>query len=85
MAVTDPALCKRVALRYAALMFPLCFLCPYLDITTWNFAYTSSAVNAFMVGATARLCQHRTMGEALASLFTPFSPRTPFLCIVIMY
>jgi hypothetical protein len=49
MAVTDPGLCKRVALRYAALMFPLCFLCPYLDITTWNFAYTSSAVNAFMV------------------------------------
>jgi hypothetical protein len=54
MAVTDPGLCKRVALRYAALMFPLCFLCPYLDITTWNFAYTSSAVNAFMVRCGAK-------------------------------
>eukprot|EP01134_Creolimax_fragrantissima_P007975 CFRG7975T1 len=48
MSVTNPGLCKRVALRYSAVLFPLCFACCYIDMTNWYFAATSSIVNGAM-------------------------------------
>ncbi|KAM3584094.1 Protoheme IX farnesyltransferase, mitochondrial [Umbelopsis sp. WA50703] len=52
MSVTDPKLNARVALRYSALMFPLCLSMPYLGMTTWWFALDSSVINgALLYGA----------------------------------
>ncbi|KNC83864.1 hypothetical protein SARC_03889 [Sphaeroforma arctica JP610] len=48
MSVTNPGLCMRVALRYSALLFPLCYACCYVEMTTINFAYTSTLVNGAM-------------------------------------
>ena len=49
MAVTDPELCKRVALRYSIATIPICFLAPYFDLTTWFFALDSLPVNLWIV------------------------------------
>ena len=48
MSVTHPLLNARVALRYSLAMFPLSFLFPYFDITSWTFFATSSVVNGYM-------------------------------------
>lgn len=49
MAVTDPALCKRVALRYSVATVPLCTMAPVCDLTTWMFALDSLPVNLWLV------------------------------------
>ena len=46
--VVNPALCKRVALRYSAGMIGLCTLAPVLDVTTWTFAVDSFPLNAYL-------------------------------------
>ena len=48
MAVTNPGLCKRVALRYSIAMTPICALAPAFDVTTWWFVFDSLPVNAWM-------------------------------------
>ena len=47
--VTKPKLNARVSLRYALLMFPLCYGLSYLDITDQWFAYDSSVVNGYLL------------------------------------
>lgn len=49
MAVTDPALCKRVALRYSVAMVPICALAPVFGVTTWWFALDSLPPNGWLV------------------------------------
>lgn len=49
MAVTDPGLCKRVALRYSIATIPICTLAPIFDLTTWFFALDSLPVNLLLV------------------------------------
>lgn len=49
MAVTDPGLCKRVALRYSLATIPICGLAPVFDLTTWFFAFDSLPVNLWLV------------------------------------
>ena len=49
MAVTDPALCKRVALRYSIATIPLCSMAPVCDLTTWLFAIDALPVNLWLV------------------------------------
>lgn len=46
--VVNPALCKRVALRYSAGMIGLCTLAPVMNVTTWTFAVDSFPLNAYM-------------------------------------
>jgi len=46
MAVTNPGLCKRVALRHCVFLHALCLLAPMLDVTTWFFACDSFFLNA---------------------------------------
>ena len=46
--VVNPALCKRVALRYSVGMIGLCTLAPVMDVTTWVFALDSFPLNAYM-------------------------------------
>ena len=45
MAVTNPALCRRVALRYCLATIPICTLASYCGLTTWWFAFDSLLVN----------------------------------------
>ena len=49
MAVTNPALCKRVALRYSLATIPICTMAPVCDLTTWFFALDSLPVNLWLV------------------------------------
>lgn len=48
MAVTNPGLCRRVALRYCLATIPICTLAPYCGLTTWWFAFDSLLVNSFL-------------------------------------
>eukprot|EP00118_Oscarella_pearsei_P018025 m.182113 g.182113 ORF g.182113 m.182113 type:complete len:367 (+) comp39285_c0_seq28:51-1151(+) len=47
MAVSDPGLCRRVALRHCLALFPICVGAPLLDVTTWWFVVDSIPVNAW--------------------------------------
>ncbi|XP_070579775.1 protoheme IX farnesyltransferase, mitochondrial-like [Ptychodera flava] len=49
MAMTDPALCKRVALRHCVAMLGLSALAPVVDLTTWWFAVDSLPLNLPLV------------------------------------
>ncbi|KAI9014993.1 UbiA prenyltransferase family-domain-containing protein, partial [Gaertneriomyces semiglobifer] len=46
MSVTDPALNARTSLRHSLFLLPLCWMVPYLGLTTWWFALDSTIVNA---------------------------------------
>lgn len=48
MSVTNPDLCKRVALRYSLAMIPICTLAPVCDVTTWWFALDTLPVNGWL-------------------------------------
>lgn len=47
MAVTDPALCRRVALRYTGVIGALSLSAPLLDVTNMWFALESLPLNAY--------------------------------------
>ena len=47
-AVTNPDLCRRVALRYSLAMIPICTLGPVLGVTSWWFALDSLPLNALL-------------------------------------
>jgi len=48
MAVTNPGLCRRVALRYCFATIPICLMAPYCGLTTWWFGFDSVLVNSFL-------------------------------------
>ena len=47
-AVTNPDLCRRVALRYSLAMAPICMLAPALGVTSWWFALDSIPLNGWL-------------------------------------
>ena len=47
MSVTDPALCRRVALRYCIALVPICTLGPITGLTNWWFAVDSLPLNVW--------------------------------------
>lgn len=49
MAVTDPGLCRRTALRYTAVITALCAAAPLLDVTNQWFALESLPINAYFM------------------------------------
>ncbi|XP_057322148.1 protoheme IX farnesyltransferase, mitochondrial [Microplitis mediator] len=49
MAVTNPELCRRTALRYTAVVAGLSYLAPVLDVTHWWFAALSTPLNAYFL------------------------------------
>ncbi|XP_024941100.1 protoheme IX farnesyltransferase, mitochondrial isoform X2 [Cephus cinctus] len=49
MAVTNPGLCRRTALRYTAVLMGLSYLAPVLDVTNWWFAVASTPLNAYFL------------------------------------
>ena len=48
MSVTEPKLCRRVALRYSLATVPLCLLAPVCGLTTWWFALDSLPINLWL-------------------------------------
>ena len=48
MAVTDPALCRRVTLRHSVAQIPLSLMLPILDVTNWWFLLTVTPVNLYL-------------------------------------
>lgn len=48
MSVTNPVLCRKVALRYSLAMIGICTLAPAIDVTTWMFAVDSLPVNGYL-------------------------------------
>lgn len=49
MAVTNPKLCRKTALRYTAALMGLCYLAPVFDITKWWFALSTTPLNAYFL------------------------------------
>ncbi|KOC61461.1 Protoheme IX farnesyltransferase, mitochondrial [Habropoda laboriosa] len=49
MAVTNPKLCRKTALRYTVVLMGLCYLAPILNITNWWFAMMSTPLNAYFL------------------------------------
>ncbi|EDO48268.1 predicted protein [Nematostella vectensis] len=48
MCVTDPALCRRVALRHSLSLIGLCTLLPVCDVTSWWLALDTLPLNAWL-------------------------------------
>ncbi|XP_043522799.1 protoheme IX farnesyltransferase, mitochondrial [Frieseomelitta varia] len=49
MAVTNPKLCRKTALRYTAALMGLCYLAPVFDVTNWWFALSTTPLNAYFL------------------------------------
>lgn len=49
MAVTDPALCRRVALRHTIALQGMCMTAPFLDVTNWYFVLESTPLNLYFI------------------------------------
>ena len=49
MSVTDPALCRRVAVRLSLGLVAVCTAAPLLGVTDWTFALDSLPLNLYMV------------------------------------
>ncbi|XP_034951332.1 protoheme IX farnesyltransferase, mitochondrial [Chelonus insularis] len=49
MAVTNPDLCRKTALRYTAVLTGLSYLAPILDVTNWSFAILSTPLNTYFL------------------------------------
>lgn len=49
MAVTDPALCRRVALRHTVAIMGFSILAPILDTTNWWFLLESAPLNLYFI------------------------------------
>ena len=48
MAVTDPALCRRVTLRHSIAQIPLALMLPLHDVTNWWFMLEVTPVNLYL-------------------------------------
>ena len=49
MAISNPDLCRRTALRYTGALMVLSYLAPVLDVTNWWFALASTPLNTYFL------------------------------------
>ncbi|XP_015839295.1 protoheme IX farnesyltransferase, mitochondrial [Tribolium castaneum] len=49
MAVTDPGLCRRVALRHTVALEAMTIAAPFLDVTNWWFVLEASPLNLYFI------------------------------------
>lgn len=72
MSVTNPALCRRVALRYCAVITGLSALAPLYDVTNIWFAVGSLPLNAYFtyLGKSLIIFINRNITHSM--LFEPF-------------
>ncbi|XP_054012676.1 protoheme IX farnesyltransferase, mitochondrial isoform X1 [Hylaeus anthracinus] len=64
MAVTDPNLCRKTALRYTVLLTGLCYLAPVLNVTNWWFALASTPLNTYFLYLAWKFYQHSDSGSS---------------------
>ncbi|KAL5280559.1 COX10 family protein [Megaselia abdita] len=64
MSVTNPALCRRVALRYTAVIGGLCLAAPLLDVTNPWFALESLPLNAYFAFLAYRFYRKSDSGSS---------------------
>lgn len=49
MAVTDPAMCRRVALRHTVALQMLTMVAPFMNVTNWYFLLAASPLNLYFI------------------------------------
>lgn len=64
MAVTDPNLCRKTALRYTVILMGLCYLAPIMDATNWWFALLSTPLNVYFLHLAWKFHQHSDSGSS---------------------
>ncbi|XP_076286766.1 cytochrome c oxidase assembly factor 10 isoform X2 [Lasioglossum baleicum] len=64
MAVTDPKLCRKTALRYTAILTGLCYLAPAFDVTNWWFALESTPLNLYFLYLARNFYKHSDSGSS---------------------
>lgn len=81
---TNPAHNARVALRYALLMFPVCFGLAYVGVTDWGFVVTSSAVNGWMVWRAVQFWREKGHKGTARGLFWASVWHLPIVMVLAM-
>ncbi|XP_076649596.1 cytochrome c oxidase assembly factor 10 [Halictus rubicundus] len=64
MAVTDPNLCRKTALRYTGILTGLCYLAPAFDVTNWWFALESTPLNLYFLYLARNFYKHSDSGSS---------------------
>jgi len=64
MAVTDPALCRRVALRYTAVIAGLSLAAPAMDVTNYWFALETAPLNGYFAYLAWKFYQNSDSGSS---------------------
>ncbi|KZC04733.1 Protoheme IX farnesyltransferase, mitochondrial [Dufourea novaeangliae] len=83
MAVTDPNLCRKTALRYTGILMGLCYLAPLLDVTNWWFIVGSTPLNAYFLYLARNFYKHSDSGSS-RKLFHFSLIHLPTLMILIL-
>lgn len=81
---TNPAHNGRVALRYALLMFPVCFGLAYVGVTDWGFVVTSSVVNGWMVWRAVQFWREKGHKGTARGLFWASVWHLPIVMVLAM-
>lgn len=83
MAVTNPNLCRKTALRYTAALTGLCYLASALDVTNWWFALASTPLNAYFLYLAWKFHQHSD-SKSSRSLFHFSLIHLPVLMVLML-
>lgn len=83
MAVTDPKLCRRTALRYTAALMGICYLAPVFNVTTWWFAIASTPLNAYFLYLAWKF-HRRSDSKSSRKLFHVSLIHLPVLMVLIL-
>ncbi|KAI9834638.1 MAG: Protoheme IX farnesyltransferase, mitochondrial [Phylliscum demangeonii] len=84
LAWTNPAANARVALRYALLVFPLCFALYAAGVTDGAFLVTSSVVNGWLVREAYRFWRHQGARGTARGLFWASVWHLPVILVLAM-
>ena len=83
MCVTDPALCRRVALRHSLYLIGLCTFLPVCDVTTWWLAADSLPLNVYLAWLAWRFYK-QSDSKSSRELFRFSLLHLPVLMLLIM-
>ncbi|XP_002734617.2 protoheme IX farnesyltransferase, mitochondrial-like [Saccoglossus kowalevskii] len=83
MATTNPALCRRVALRYSFGIIALSTLAPVVNLTTWAFAVDSLPINLYMSWLAWRFYKNKD-SESARRLFRFSLLHLPLLMLLLL-
>lgn len=84
MAVTNPSLCRKTALRYTAGLMGLCYLAPLLDVTHWWFAVASTPLNGYFLYLAWKFYEHSDSGNS-RRLFRFSLVHLPALMVLMLF